>query len=78
MAQLVLTVRTVTILLKNKKLEIIKIGAKCAYAMHIDTLFQLPRKKVIFSQNSEIPTLESCYAAILRQYGALILVFLFG
>ena len=48
MAQLVLTVRTVTILLKNKKLEIIKIGAKCAYAMHIDTLFQLPREKVIF------------------------------
>ena len=33
---------------EKQKLEIIKNGAKYAYAMHIDTLFQLPRKKVIF------------------------------
>ena len=31
------------ILLKNKKLEILKSRAKYAYAMHADTLFQLPK-----------------------------------
>ena len=38
MAQLVLIVRRVEILLKNKKLETIKSGAKYAYAVHAEIL----------------------------------------
>ena len=55
------------ILLKNKKLEILKSRAKYAYAMHADTLFQLPKtasKKVFFSR---IPKF-SLWKVAIQQY----------
>ena len=45
MAQLVLIVRGVEILLKNKKWEIIKSGGKYAYAVHAEILIYLPTQK---------------------------------
>lgn len=57
------------ILLKNKKLEIFKSRAKYAYAMHADTLFQLPKttqKKVFLSR---IPKFSLWKVAIQQYWG---------